>query len=359
VNRLFAILLLLLACGKSAPPQPPQAAPDLFHLPVEQVAQLQIVTVARQPVSRPLQVPAAISFDALRTSEVVPLVDGKVAKLLVHEGDLVKAGQPLMAIASPGSADAQAALERDQAALSNATLVLARDKDLYEHKAISLEELQAAQLAASTAQSSVTSDRARVRITGTGKGDALLKSPIAGMVAARRVSVGDSVQGGATAAFTITDPAAMWVIAQLYQEDLRRVAVGDPAEIRSAVLPAPIAARVSYIGAMLDPDSLTIPVRIAARNVSGALKSGMYVDVSISPARTEQAILVPAFAVLRDSDNLPFVYKLAGESAYARVHVDLGDQVGSAWVIRGGLAEGDKVVGNGALFVQFADSLER
>ena len=358
--RPFAFLFALAACGQKAPP--PSAAPgaaSLFHLPGEQTAQLQLVTVAEGPVMRPLLVPAVISFDGLHTSEVVPLVDGKVSRLLVREGDRVTAGQPLMSIASPSSADAQANLDRDLATLANAGTVLARDKDLYQHKAISLEELQQAELAVTSAKASVATDRARVRITGTGRGDAFLRSPIAGVVVARRIAVGESVQAGTTPTFTVSDPSSVWVMAQLYQEDLRRVAVGDPVEIRSAVLEAPMAARISYVGASLDPDSLTIPVRIAARNPQGTLKSGMYVDVAISPVRSERAMLVPAGAVLRDADNLPFVYVQAQPNEYARRRIDLGEQTGASMIVRSGLAAGEKVVGDGALFVQFADSLEK
>lgn len=358
--RRLAFLFALAGCGQKAPPAPPRpSAPSLFRLPGEQTAQLQLVVVAEGAVTRALSVPAVVSFDALRTSDVVPLVDGKVSRLLVREGDPVKVGQPLMTIASPSSADAQASLDRDQATLNNAQAVLARDRDLYQHKAISQEELQQAELAVASAKASVATDRARVRITGTGRNDAFLRSPIAGTVVARQISVGESVQAGVTPTFTVTDPSAVWVMAQLYQEDLRRVSVGDPVEIRSSVLEEPLAARVTYVAAALDPDTLTVPVRIAAHNPRGVLKSGMYVDVTISPVNRERAILVPSASVLRDDDNLPFVYVEAGPNEFARRRIDLGDQAGASMIVRSGLSPGERVVGDGALFVQFADSLER
>ncbi len=356
---LTAAAALALACNHSEPPPVPSQPATLFRVPPEQNAQLKLTTVAQSQVAQPLFLPAQVAFNELRTTDVVSLVDGKVVKLLAREGDFVKVGQPLMAIASPSSADAQANLVRDRAALANTLLVQARDRDLYQHKAISLEELQTAELAVASAKASVATDLTRVRVTGTGAGDAVLRSPISGVIVARRISVGGSVQAGSTSAFTISDPSQVWVVGQLYQDDLRRVAVGDPAEIRSSVLDAPIAARVSYVGASLDPDSLTIPVRIAASNPGGVLKSGMYVDLAISPVHTEREMLVPAFSVLRDSDNLPFVYLQAKPAEYARRHIELGNQVGNSFIVRSGLAEGDKVVGDGALFVQFADGLER
>ena len=356
---LTAAAALALACSHTEPAPVPSQPATLFRVLPEQNAQLKLTTVEQSPVARPLFLPAQVAFNELRTTEVVSLVDGKVVKLLAREGDLVKMGQPLMTIASPSAADAQASLVRDRAALGNALLVQARDRDLYQHQAISLEELQTAELAVASAKASVTTDLTRVRVTGTGRGDAVLRSPIGGVIVARRVSVGGSVQAGSTSAFTISDPSQVWVVGQLYQDDLRRVAVGDPAEIRSSVLDAPIAARVSYVGAALDPDSLTIPVRIAASNPGHVLKSGMYVDLAISPVHTEREMLVSAFSVLRDADNLPYVYLQANPSEYARRHIELGSQVGDSFIVRGGLAAGDKVVGDGALFVQFADSLER
>jgi RND family efflux transporter MFP subunit len=186
----------------------------------------------------------------------------------------------------------------------------------------------------------------------------MLLSPIVGTVVARKVSVGDPIQAETTTCFTITDPTEIWVISQLYQEDLRRVAVGDTAQIRSPVLDTPIEGNVIYIGASIDPETLTIPVRIAAQNAGGLLKQGMYVDVEILPTKSEQAVVVPAAAVLRDADNLPFVYLQIRPGTFARRHVKLSDQLGDSYAIAQGLDDGALVLTDGALFVQFADSLE-
>jgi multidrug efflux pump subunit AcrA (membrane-fusion protein) len=151
----------------------------------------------------------------------------------------------------------------------------------------------------------------------------------------------------------------VWVVCQLYQEDLRRVELGDSATIRSPVLDAPLTGKVIYIGASIDPDSLTIPVRIAAENPGGLLKKGMYVDTAILPARSESAILVPLPSLLRDADNLPFVYVQAQPGKFARRHIHLGAQLPDGYVVTDGLADGDQVLADGAVFIQFADSLER
>ncbi|HEV7558945.1 MAG TPA: hypothetical protein VGO00_25910, partial [Kofleriaceae bacterium] len=94
------------------------------------------------------------------------------------------------------------------------------------------------------------------------------------------------------------------------------------------------------------------------QNPGGLLKQGMYVDAEILPAKAEDAIVVPSNAVLRDADNLPFVYVEAKPGTFARRHVDLGDQIGDSYTIPRGLDAGTRILTDGALFVQFADSLE-
>lgn len=354
---LLAGLLLAAGCHDD-PPAPMATQASLFRVPEGQRAKLTLVKVGTRPVDLPIELPAKVTFDELRTSDVTPLVDGKVARVIAKEGDRVHAGQALLAIASPDSADTQANLDRDQAALAHAEAVLTRSQDLYAHKAIALADLEQAQLDLKTAKASVASDRARVAITGTGPKLAMLRSPIDGIVVARHIAVGEAVQAGATPTFTITNPAAIWVVGQLYQEDLHHVAVGDPAEIRSPVLAQPIQGKVIYVGASLDSDTLTIPVRIAAENPDGLLKKGLYVEAAITSRKPVDELLVPADAVLRDDDNLPFVYVESSEpGSFARRHVTLGEQVGHDFVIHDGLKPGEQVIGNGALFVQFAESL--
>ncbi len=358
-----AILLAavaLAACAESPPPVSPEAAnPSLFTVPADQRASLDVVTVEPKPVLRTLSVPAAVAFDDIKTSTVIPLVSGKVERVLVHEGDRVRAGQPLLVIASPDSSDNAAALIRDRATLQNKRAVLARDKDLYAHQAISLEELQGAELDATSAQAQLQDDEAHVRITGTGVSHADLLAPIGGLVVSRQVSAGNAVSAGSTPCFVITDPTVVWVIAQLYQEDLSRVRVSDAATIHSPILPSPLAGHVTYIGAAIDPDTLTVPVRIAVPNPGGMLKSGMYVSVEIRPGAPENEIVVPTAAVLRDDDNLPFLYVQKGPGQFARRHVALGDVVGDDYVIASGLHPGEQVLAAGAVFIQFAENLSQ
>ena len=358
-TRLLLAMLFLAACQKEKSVEPPPSAgPSLFEVPKEQLAKLQVLSVERRAIARPLHVPAVVAFNELKTSDVVPLVSGRVTKLLVNEGDHVTAGQPLLNIASPDSSDNTANLKRDKATLANKQTVLRRDQDLYEHKAISLEELQSAQLEVTAAQATLEDDGAHVKIAGSGSASASLRSPISGIIAARHVSVGEAVQSGGNSVFTVTDPTLIWVVAHVYPEDVRRVAVGDAAEIHSAATSGPMSGKVTYIGAIIDTDTLTVPIRIAVPNANGILKAGLYVDASITPARTEDAELLPLASLLRDSDNLPFVYLEVSAGRFARRHITVGDQVGDQVMVQDGLKAGERVLASGALFAQFADGLE-
>lgn len=359
----FSLLFILPGCSRSADQGDEPGASSrssLFTVPKAQRGHIKVVTVRQKPVILPIRVPALVDFDELKTSRVVPLVSGKVAKIKVYEGDHVKFGEVLLTIASPDSSTMVANIARDRSTLGIKKVILTRDKDLYAHKAISLEELQQAQLGVTAAKATLTNDLSRAAITGGSSSHAVLRSPISGIIVARKISVGEPVLAGSTPCFTITDPTAVWVMAQLYQQDLRDVQIGDRAIIRSPVSSTPIDGKVTYIGASIDQDTLTIPVRIAADNAGGLLKQGMYVDVQIVPAKPLVAILVPDVALLRDEDNLPFVYIQVQPGTFARRHVTLGSQVdANRTIIASGLKDGDRVLADGALFVQFADNLER
>ena len=356
-----AVALALTACAQTPPaPLPPERTKaSLFTVPEAKRGRLQVLTLVDTPIRPALSVPASVAFDDLKTSTVMPLVSGKVEKVLVHEGDRVKAGQPLLVIASPDASDTAANLVRDQATLTNKQAVLRRDRDLYEHKAISQEELESAQLDVTSAQASVADDLAHAKIIGGGKRADVLRAPVSGLVVSRQVSAGNAVSAGATPCFVITDPTALWVIAQLYQDDVGRVSRGDGVTVTSPVLTAPLKGQVAYIGAGIDPDTHTIPVRIEVSNPGGLLKAGMYVSARIQPSQAQRGLVVPHAAVLRDDDNLPFVYVQTTPGTFARRHVELGSPVDDGQVIAGGVKPGEQVLASGAVFVQFADSLEQ
>ncbi len=145
-------------------------------------------------------------------------------------------------------------------------------------------------------------------------------------------------------------------MADIFESSLPDVAVGDPAEISTGAAREPTTGRVDYISALVDPNTRAISVRIVARNPDDALKKDMYVRVRIQSKRDSTGLLVPASAVLRNDENLPFVYVQDHDGSFSRRRVTLGAQVEQRYEIREGLSAGESVAMEGGLFMQFAES---
>jgi cobalt-zinc-cadmium efflux system membrane fusion protein len=147
----------------------------------------------------------------------------------------------------------------------------------------------------------------------------------------------------------------MWVMAQVPPGELAAVRVGDPVDVdtgSAGVLPG----TVDNIGAVVDPDTRAVPVRVQVDNARGLLKKQMYVRVRIRSRQAERGLLLPVSAVLRDDENLPFVYVAQRDGSFARRRVTLGYRTGDRYQVTAGLEAGEQVVAQGGLFVQFMQS---
>jgi cobalt-zinc-cadmium efflux system membrane fusion protein len=162
-----------------------------------------------------------------------------------------------------------------------------------------------------------------------------------------------------TACFLISDTGTVWVQGHLHDSELSAVRVGDPAEVRSQAAPAPFAGTVTYVGAMLDPATRTTPVRVATPNRAGLLKKDQFVDLVIRTSATRRVLTVPASAVLYTDENFPFVYRQVEPGRFARAVIGLGAQRGDRFEVTSGLREGDTIVVQGGVFLQFAETSER
>jgi cobalt-zinc-cadmium efflux system membrane fusion protein len=145
----------------------------------------------------------------------------------------------------------------------------------------------------------------------------------------------------------------MWVMAQLFGDDLAVVKDGDAATIDLGTDGATMPGKVTHVGAVVDPDTRSIGARVLVDNPDGILKRQMYVRVHIQSRDAREGLLVPVSAVLRDDENLPFVYVAAADGGYAQRTVTLGERVGDRFMIPDGLHPGDQVVVDGAIFLHF------
>jgi len=168
--------------------------------------------------------------------------------------------------------------------------------------------------------------------------------------------VGELLQAGTTPTFTVADLSRVWVLAQISPSEQPSVGLGDRADVDTGVGGRTVSGAVANISAEVNPDTRAVIARVVVDNPGGLLKKQMYVRVRIQARRESAGVLVPVSAILRDDENLPFVYVARRAGDYARRPVTLGSRVGDQYNIPEGLRAGDRVVVDGGLFVQFMES---
>src|ERR1700730_14317194 len=186
-----------------------------------------------------------------------------------------------------------------------------------------------------------------------------LLAPVAGEVVDRLCSPGQLLTPGTTQCFTLSDMSTVWILANVYQNDLAYVHVGDEATIEDEAYPGQIHGKIQYLAPALDPTTRTLQARIEASNPGERLKRAMYVNVEVRAGVIPKALLVPDSAVLRDAQNMPYVYLQTAANQFARREVTLGESQNGRSQVVTGLQPGDHVVGDGSLFLQFQNSLQR
>lgn len=342
----------------------------LFTIPADQMSHIQIVTIAPATLTRTLRLTGAVAYNGFATTPVITQVSGPVSRIVVSPGENVRAGQPLLYVASPDFSQLRATYIKANDAFKLADREYARAKDLYDHHAIAEKDLIAAESARNQAEADLQASQQALHVLGFKSPDQAVQArgspelpvlaPIAGEVVERLVAAGQLLQAGATQTFTISDMSTVWVLANVYQQDLPYVRVGDPVTVLTDSYPGTeFHGKISYVAAALDPTTRTLQARIDVKNPHEKLKNNMYVIAQVEAGKVSNAISVPNSAVLRNAENEPFVYTLAGQNQFAMRSVTLGQTSEQSTEITSGLAPGDRIVANGSLFLQFANSLQR
>jgi cobalt-zinc-cadmium efflux system membrane fusion protein len=275
----------------------------------------------------------------------------------------------MLYVASPDYSQLRTNYLKAKDAYALAQKAYARAQDLYEHHAIAEQNLEQAESAQVQASGDLASAQAALKVMGITDPDALVKAPpsfevpvrapISGLVVEQDVSAGQLIQPGTTQCFMISDVSNVWVLVNVYQKDLPYVRVGDTVTIQTDTYPEVFHGRISYVAASLDPSTRTLQARIETSNPGEKLKKDMYVVATVNAGTIPNAIALPDASVLRDSENQPFVYAAASPSQFGRRPVTLGEGLNGQTEITSGLKAGDQVIGNGSLFLQFANSLQR
>jgi cobalt-zinc-cadmium efflux system membrane fusion protein len=371
----FAGLLLiaaLAACsgGNSAPKAAyaDSSKPDLFSVPKEQLQHLQLVTVEPTDFPRVLRLTGTVAFNGFLTTPVITQVSGPVSRLVVSPGQHVSKGTPMLYVSSPDYSQLRANYlkTRDAHALAHKNYV--RAQDLYAHHAIAERDLQTAQSAEVQALADLQASEQALKVIGISKPETLdehplspevpLAAPISGEAVERLCAPGQVIQAGSTQCFTISNMKTVWVLVNVYENQLAYVHVGDPVSIQTDAYPDVFHGRISFMGAALDPTSRTLQARIDTANPGGKLKKDMYITATVVAGKIKNALLVPDSAVLRDAENEPFVYVQAGDAQFARRAVKVDESYAGQTQVVSGLKPGEHVVGQGSLFLQFANSLQ-
>jgi cobalt-zinc-cadmium efflux system membrane fusion protein len=333
------------------------------------MAHVQVITVQPAALSRTLRLTGAVAYNGFRTTPVITQVSGPVSRVVVIPGQKVKQGEPMLYVASPDYSQLRTNYlkARDANALAHKAFV--RAQDLYEHKAIAEQNLEQAESAEVQAGGDLAAAQAALKVMGITDPDALVNSPpsfevpvrapISGEVVEQDVAAGQLLQPGTTQCFMISDTSNVWVLVNIYQKDLPYVRAGDVVAIQTDAYPDTFQGRISYVAASLDPTTRTLQARIDTNNPGEKLKKDMYVTATVNAGTIADAISVPDAAVLRDNENQPFVYVAALSNQFGRRSVTLGESANGKTEITGGLKSGDQVIGDGSLFLQFANSLQR
>ncbi|MBV6430547.1 MAG: Cobalt-zinc-cadmium resistance protein CzcB [Bryobacteraceae bacterium] len=353
------------AAAKSTPDQP-----RLFAVSREQLARLRVGAPRRVNWSVAVRTTGTVDWDATHTTQVIAQVSGPISRILADTGAMVRGGDPLLYVSSPDISAAIAAYKKARNQRDLAGQSLNRNKELLERGAIARKELEAAQAAYNDTVTDVQNSLQTLRIFGVSKQDLdqaeqqgapispelPVRSPIEGLVVQKLISPGQLVQAGQTTCFLVSDISTVWVQGHISDRDLPSVRVGDLADEVSASIPHPFHGVVSYIGAMVDASTRTTPVRIVTPNPRGMLKKDTFVEVVIHTKTAKNILAIPISAVLRTMENEPFVYVEAQPGQFARRLITTGAQQDGEVQVLSGLADDDRIVSEGGLFLQFAEN---
>ncbi len=362
-----AAVLAFSGCMSREDNSPPAVTASNVTLTAAQRQHLQLYTVAPSRFRRTLETTAAVDFDNDQATSVLAPFSGPVSRLLVSQGDEVSKGQPLAIVDSPDFATAISAYQKALSTARTNRRLADLDQDLVQHNGVSQREYEQAQTDALNAEAdrdaalrtlvSLNVPAQSIEAIRQGRPvsapEGVVRSPVAGTVVEKLITPGQLLQAGTTACFTVANLSRVWVLARLFGSDLSAVSVGDPAEVVTGVDAQNIPGTVDKISALVDPDTRAVIVRVVAENAQHLLRKQMYVRVLIHPRNENSGLLIPVSAVLRDDENLPFVYVAQPDGSFARRHITLGSRVADQYEIPTGLRAGDEIVVSGGLFVQF------
>ncbi len=343
---------------KAEAPPPPQVEQvgDPSLVKVDHPEQFPLSTAAAYNAAPELNVTGVVNPDVSRNFPVISLASGRVIEVLARLGDTVTKGQLLMRVQS---ADISGAFSDYRQAVADAKLAaaqLARSKMLLEGGALAQKDYELAVDTEEKAKVTVETTAEHLRVLGADKDhpSAIIDvfAPVSGVITDQQVTASSGVQSlASTNPFTISDLSHVWIVCDVYENDLKNVRIGENVDVKLNAYPDRVlSGRISNIGPILDPTIRTAKVRLEIAN-TGIMRVGMFATATFHGEEKQHLASVPATAILHLHDR-EWVYMPAGTDTFRRVEVTGGAMLPpNMQVVASGVAAGDRVVQN-ALVLQ-------
>ena len=342
------------AAQEAPPPATVADSSEGNTLKISKPERFPLVSVTTRQVVSTLSVTGSVNPDISRELPVLSLANGRVVALHVQLGDYVHKGQLVMEVQSPDVATAFNGYLKAVADEHLTQVTLERDKLLYDKGAIAQSQLQIAENGEQDAKADLTAAEQQLRILGVDKdhpSDTVkIYAPISGTVVSQNVTAAGAAgitYAGSAGSLLVADLSHVWVIVDVYENDLSQVHVGQHADIRlNAFSSKTFTGTVSDIGAILDPSIRTAKVRIQVPNPGDQLRIGMFATATLLAGHAASVVVIPASAELQLHDSA-FVFVPAGAGNFRRVQIKTGRTLeGNMIEVLSGLGEGQQVVSN-------------
>jgi cobalt-zinc-cadmium efflux system membrane fusion protein len=365
VTLCCAPTLVLMGCGEKVkadpaagapPPAVVESEPDSSMVKVDHPEQFPLTTAVRHDTAPELNVTGVVSADVARTIPVISLASGRIVEIHARLGDTVAKGQLLLKVQSADIAEAFSDYRQAVADEVLAKAQLDRSQILYDKGATARKDLEVAQDAKDKAVVTVETALDHLKLLGADpqhpSAIVEIHAPVSGVITDQQVTNASGTQGlGSPNPFTISDLSHVWILCDVYENDLSQVRLGEYADIHLNAYPnLVLKGRIGNINPILDPALRTAKVRLEVEN-PGMLRIGMFVTATFHGMKKEVYAAVPASAVLHLHDR-DWVYAPAGNGQFRRIEVVGGSMLpGNMQEIISGLTPGQQVVSN-ALVLQ-------
>jgi cobalt-zinc-cadmium efflux system membrane fusion protein len=372
-----ALGLSQVACGElqkveSKPADDSGKPAGFFTVPPDQLAHLKVAPVATASWGVAIHTTGTVDWDQDHTTQAITQVNGPIARILVDVGTPVQKDQPLLYVSSPDVANSIAAYRKARNRERFNKTIVDRMKEMLDRGAVATKDYESSLADYNDAATDVQNSLQPLRIFGITaqeidqaeqQGTSIntelaVRSPISGVVVQKLISPGMLIQAGQTVCFQISDTSTVWVQGHIFDRDLPSVRIGDRVEETNSSFNRNFSGTIAYIGSFVDPNTRTTPVRIVTANPGGLLKKDMFVDAVIRTGTQNHILVAPVAAVLRDDKNEPIVYVQVEPGKFAQRSVTTGPQQNGMVAITSGLREGETIVTDGSLFLQFANAIQ-